>query len=215
MDESQYESFVTGRRLQNQHTEWDCWETSIKNALLDLAIRVGDPNLSNITLREIKQCLQNRPRYGPPDPEAFEPAFRKFIASYNYLERSDFGDEVTLSDLTELLQKRFTSLPIVSLNCELFREYGIRVENQLDMGEDRVSLEHVVLVLDIDDEWVWFFDPFLGHLRKRPGFKDLGGHVGRAAFEDYWRHTYKPNWYMTIVRSKTPKIDTFPAEGYA
>jgi hypothetical protein len=207
MDYQGYERKTAG--FHTQHNEFDCWQVSIKNALFELSRRLNDPEIDSFSVTRISNCIGHAPKI-PPIPELFEKAIGKLLMGAGLRVEIDYGTKVTIDALKATLGRKHTSLPLVTLSLDYRTEYGFRVEPPPMLPDGKpVALDHVVLVVDVTDTDVWLFDPYIDRAKRSSRFTDPGGRFGRIAFEDYWANAYRRNWYMRIVRSKTPRLEKY------
>jgi len=194
MDDEEFELLTS--KWQVQHLKDTCWPTCLKNIFDELASRTGSPELKIKMSKMDDLCGYVRSQgcaIGTVTPSVNDHLAAK-RSSYRVFEKADRGN--TLEMLKSIIDDEVASYPIIGVSPEYHAEQPVNIEGMI--------LDHVLVVVAIDDGMVWFHDPY----------KPFAGHTGGAVrFKNslpdvrmlkYWDEGKETRWAMWVQRPTGP-----------
>jgi hypothetical protein len=169
-----------------------CYSCSIHNIINSLGKRIKNPEMKYSLSYVNKVCEYDR-FFACRDP-VVEKKVDDLVKIHGFRYKEESGN---LRLLREIVDDDDTSYPIISINPEWFtRMYGIRIEG-------RPYQDHVIVIMGINHEYIYFFDPFENYIPKSFLKKNsIPRTIGISAMEDLWSKTEHPFWIGWIYRSK-------------
>lgn len=203
MDEREFRELTSD--WFSQPTVNSCLTTCIKNALNDLAKRLK-VNKLNMKLKRINDIcgydhdlgvqLQNT-------APMLNSEFSKRGLPFRAYEKS--GSSHRLEMIESIIKNNMASYPMIALHSDYHSENNIPVRNR--------DLDHVVLVLSMDEREVWFHDPYRPFAEKKGYVETFKNTLSNVKILDYWSRGYDPRWIMWIQREvKTSGLEEFGVE---
>lgn len=177
-----------------QPEETMCFTVCIKNVLNELAAQYGDNRLRAISLRKINDICGYKPIIATAD-EIAVPNMRIHLNKFGYDLKEEFGPKVTIQSLKEILVSDKTSLPIVSLSAEYFKEQI----NGYEVPDGPAIYYHVVIVEKVTDSTVTVFDPFQNFVKKST-HSILKKDISIVSFIRYWERSAPPHQLIYVEK---------------
>jgi hypothetical protein len=193
------------KHFKHQASPSTCYTVSIHNILTELSERQGDKRIK-LSEKRINQLTKFREFIGPK-LEIVVRNINKEIMKYGYKAYEDFNG--TYQQLLDILKDTQCSYPLVGLaHSYLVNERG------LFRGEENIELppDHVVTVIDINEENTFFFDPYGRYSRFQSDFPEGIFTLSTSRFlDEYWTKALFCNWLFWIGRSDagTQKLDSY------
>ncbi len=194
MDDIEFELLTS--KWQVQHLKDTCWPTCLKNIFDDLATRTGSPELriKMSTMHELCGYVKGVGcAIGTVTP-SINSHLAKKRSPFRVFEKADRGN--TLQMLKSIIEDEAASYPIVGVSPEYHTQQPVNLEGMI--------LDHVLVVVAIEDGMVWFHDPykpFAGHMSRAISFKNS---LPDVRMLKYWDEGKETRWVMWVQRPAGP-----------
>jgi len=186
------------RQFRYQVESNSCYPTCVTNALQDLGLSHGNPDLA-VHQAEVNRLCGYKDWMGPKS----EVVVKNLNRRLNPLgHRAYEKNGVTLGELRRVLDDVECSFPVIGLQQEYFKE-----EWGIDFGEQKTKPDHTVILLLQNDEQMGFYDPFEGRTQ-RMHQRNQGNGKGVVVLPTprvsaYWESARESSWFMWLRREKT------------
>lgn len=106
----------------------------------------------------------------------------------------------TFETLKEIIGNSNASFPIIGVHSDYHKEQGILIE-----GRD---YDHVLVVLSIENDNIWFHDPYRPYAEKSSLVERFNNSVPLVRMLKYWDEAWDTRWLMWIDKPRGP-LDKF------
>jgi hypothetical protein len=192
-DQETYQSTVT--EFQPQITEDACLPTAIKNILDELGERRDISGLS-MSQSDVNDLCEYREGFYSHE-EIIPEQLTHEVSEYGYEAVEATAPEMDFDRLQSIIDRDDASLPIIELDPEYFLDVdGYRVQEAENMPS------HTVIVFQINDEQVLYYDPFESFFERSSGIKEAPCTWPKTEFFELWSGRFEERWTLWLDRSE-------------
>lgn len=196
-DEETFQTTVTDFHAQIQPDA--CLPTAIKNILDELEERQDIDGLS-MSQSDLNDLCGYREGFYSRE-EIIPEQLSHEISGYGYVAREASGDQMDLDALHTIIEDEQSSLPIVELDPDYFREVeGYRVQ------ESEHLPSHVVIVFKVNDDEVLYYDPYENFFERSSRIEEAPRTWSKTGFFELWSGRYDQRWSLWIDRREEPSL---------
>jgi hypothetical protein len=175
----------------------------MKSILDELAVRHKVPELK-LALSKINEFYSYRRGLGG-DSDLGISNLNDSLERRGYTVQVRFGRDSDLELLKAKVESDECSFPIISVSPAYFEE-----QNRRYRATGEYSWEHVLIILDVNDE-VEFFDPYEKFLLKSSNIRDVSNELSKPKLLRYWEKTKQPRWVVWIERI-SPRLEHYAGD---